>query len=1256
MNIWSVLGIEPTNDVSAIKKAYRNQLKNNRPDDNESAFMAIREAYEEALEYVGRDMYDEYMPKYEIYEEECEGEREPVKYDEYTGWINKIEVLYNDYYKRNKVEEWKELLFNDIPYQFKYYMLCRNYILNYVCNRYERVYLPKEVCQLLDDFFVFSKKPMERAKSDEQRNKLTKLNQKLKICENIRFDKLNPHNLNGEEIDDFFCKFDFLVESFIKGNEGYVDTLMDYDLFYLPLECLYIYVHWDEFLYEEKIQKIEALNAAIDRELPNADRFETELLRAKLLIDSKEHKVAIRLVRELYMKVSTKDYLSLYLLSLCCKDTGMLYEAYMIIKQLTWLRPQPFLHEIAEYIYNVVNEQYVAMLDADQDMDDLVHIRMCRMYLRANKEEVAVLTLNRVKEPSKYQWEYEVAHAMCIFYEDSISVPSNLYVLGLTWDAEPPMEVEKAIPVFEILENYPKEYLGNIDKLEWQELQARYLFEQRRYSECDKFCNELLEEYPVSYPILTLRAYADYNANTYGHNGRFTEYMDLSYLLRSMPERYEIRLIIAQLYNFSNMHNEAKEIMSPLKDIYPDRYRWYELFCGYNDESDKNLLQSIHDIMAECLKRKLDIPPVSKYKLLDLRNVMTYTCRYGNNQYSKDEAEIIYPLYKSLIDSPYNNPEKFIEWTYFYSFLDMDDKAVEYIQNKIDNVSEREKARLYNRLVILSDSYDDIEKYSQYITDKAIIYRGLGYAALDEKKYELAIKHLEKAVACNDGLIDLYEKLAYAYLQVGRCEDSIKAYEMGIRVNKINGKCGNINCYIELANVYIRLKQYDKCLKWLEKGKKYYDTPDILGRYYYILGFCYSRMDEKKHSKMKIAAWYKMTKYRYDDILTYSKLADCYVENQEYERAIEVLEAGIEVDSSGDYYYGTDGFGNLYYDIYIIYCDKIVDYNKAIEFLELMRKNTQNEHYRRDYIFRLGLVYSFMEDEERMKDTWLKAVELKHTYPIIYGKLYELYQEPRDKLEILLKGIDIIKGCADYGDSNLYESLYFVYMELGEYYNAYVAALNLVENTRDEQKSMDGYQMAGTAALVYERPDIANELYQKEIDALKEKGEEIPHALVVNNLIALYNLRKPEAKNVALSILHTDGELNIDWTVLPLRAEYMATGYIDKELAMCLHDEVVALIGQEEPKEIYENLLEIAAALSDDEKIERYKAELLKHIDSWKESYVAFAWCYIYRGDLKKALEIYEKDDDNKTLSSNPTGYAEYEFIKEMIGKRGEKL
>ena len=115
MNIWNVLGIEPTNDVSAIKKAYRNQIKANRPDDSESAFMAIRDAYEKALEYANRGPYDEYMPKYEFYDKEIEGKDESAEYSKYTEWTNKIDALYNDYYNRNNAEEWKRLLYNDIP-------------------------------------------------------------------------------------------------------------------------------------------------------------------------------------------------------------------------------------------------------------------------------------------------------------------------------------------------------------------------------------------------------------------------------------------------------------------------------------------------------------------------------------------------------------------------------------------------------------------------------------------------------------------------------------------------------------------------------------------------------------------------------------------------------------------------------------------------------------------------------------------------------------------------------------------------------------------------------------------------------------------------------------------------------------------------------------------------------------------------------------------------------------------------------------
>lgn len=49
MNAWQILGIEPTADESAIKKAYAKQLKHNKPDKNPEGFKALRQAYEHAL-------------------------------------------------------------------------------------------------------------------------------------------------------------------------------------------------------------------------------------------------------------------------------------------------------------------------------------------------------------------------------------------------------------------------------------------------------------------------------------------------------------------------------------------------------------------------------------------------------------------------------------------------------------------------------------------------------------------------------------------------------------------------------------------------------------------------------------------------------------------------------------------------------------------------------------------------------------------------------------------------------------------------------------------------------------------------------------------------------------------------------------------------------------------------------------------------------------------------------------------------------
>lgn len=64
MTAWQILGIEPTDDESAIKKAYAKQLKHNKPDKNPDGFKALREAYETALAtryYYANDDDDDYQ-------------------------------------------------------------------------------------------------------------------------------------------------------------------------------------------------------------------------------------------------------------------------------------------------------------------------------------------------------------------------------------------------------------------------------------------------------------------------------------------------------------------------------------------------------------------------------------------------------------------------------------------------------------------------------------------------------------------------------------------------------------------------------------------------------------------------------------------------------------------------------------------------------------------------------------------------------------------------------------------------------------------------------------------------------------------------------------------------------------------------------------------------------------------------------------------------------------------------------------------
>lgn len=149
---WNILGIEPTDDKAAIKKAYRTRLAETNPEDKPDEFMELREAYEAALEYARRPKEDtDTNPGEADSPSSLETDLLPPDHPAYD-WSHRLQALYRDFYRRIDGNCWTELASDPVCTRIDTRADVQDALLRFLMEWW---FLPDDAIRALNETFDF---------------------------------------------------------------------------------------------------------------------------------------------------------------------------------------------------------------------------------------------------------------------------------------------------------------------------------------------------------------------------------------------------------------------------------------------------------------------------------------------------------------------------------------------------------------------------------------------------------------------------------------------------------------------------------------------------------------------------------------------------------------------------------------------------------------------------------------------------------------------------------------------------------------------------------------------------------------------------------------------------------------------------------------------------------------------------------------------------------------------------------------------